>query len=242
MKIATVQTKSIKGDIAANITNHKKLINSCISLQADAVFFPELSLTGYEPKLAKELAITKEDIRLEPFQELSNRNTITVGVGLPTKSEYGIHISMIIFRPNLPKQIYHKQYLHDDELPYFVTGQDCNIITINDIKVALAICYESLQLVHFKKSIKRGAKYYLTSVAKSKKGVDHSLKHYAKLAQQHSTPILMCNSIGLCDTFESTGTSSIWNSKGKLIAQLDNINQGILIFDTQTEEVIRTQI
>jgi len=42
MKIATVQTKSIKGDIAANITNHKKLINSCISLQADAIFFPEL--------------------------------------------------------------------------------------------------------------------------------------------------------------------------------------------------------
>ena len=53
MKICVAQTRPIKGNIEANIENHINLLKLAISNEAEAVFFPELSLTGYEPELAK---------------------------------------------------------------------------------------------------------------------------------------------------------------------------------------------
>ena len=54
MKICVAQTRPLKGDIKGNIENHKKLIASAVSHQADLIIFPELSLTGYEPGLGKK--------------------------------------------------------------------------------------------------------------------------------------------------------------------------------------------
>jgi len=56
MKICVAQTRPVKGDIQSNIENHKKFIDLAVSGGADTIIFPELSLTGYEPELAKELA------------------------------------------------------------------------------------------------------------------------------------------------------------------------------------------
>lgn len=64
MKICAAQTRPFKGDIQKNIDTHKKLINLAVSNGADLIFFPELSLTGYEPKLSKELATIQADSRL----------------------------------------------------------------------------------------------------------------------------------------------------------------------------------
>ena len=103
MKISVAQTNPIKGDISANIGAHKKLISIAILHNADTIFFPELSITGYEPKLAKELAKNIESNKLEEFQEISNKNKITIGLGMPTKTNSGIQISMLIFQPNTPR-------------------------------------------------------------------------------------------------------------------------------------------
>ena len=56
MRLFLGQTRPIKGDIHHNIENHTKFIELAISHRADMVVFPELSITGYEPTLAKELA------------------------------------------------------------------------------------------------------------------------------------------------------------------------------------------
>ncbi|MBK8368621.1 MAG: hypothetical protein IPL10_14765 [Bacteroidetes bacterium] len=48
MKICIAQTKPIKGNVSANIEAHKKFIELALSLNTDAIFFPELSLT--QPK------------------------------------------------------------------------------------------------------------------------------------------------------------------------------------------------
>ncbi len=49
----------------------------------------------------------------------------------------------------------------------------------------------------------------------------------------------MSNSIGFCDNFISVGKSSVWTKDGKLISQLDDKTEGLLIYDTETEEVIK---
>jgi predicted amidohydrolase len=238
MKISVAQTKSIKGDISANIETHKKLIALAISYKADAIFFPELSVTGYEPELAKELATNQDNKEFDDFQEISNKNKITIGIGIPTNSNSGIKISMLIFQPNSPRQIYSKQQLHSDEFPYFVNGEKQIILTVDNKKIAPAICYESLQIDHSDNAKKLGAEIYVASVAKSQNGIDKAMKHYPEIALENSIPILMSNCIGYCDNFLSIGQTSVWTKQGKLIGQLDDKAEGILVFDTETEEII----
>ncbi len=238
MKIAIAQTRPIKGDILANIERHKKLIERAIAHKANAIFFPELSITGYEPKLAKALASGQDDSLFDQFQEISDSYLITIGLGMPTLTLLGIQISMILLQPNVPRQTYSKQQLHADELPYFVNGNQQLILTIDNKKIAPAICYESLQIDHSENARQLGAEIYLASVAKSQNGIDKAIKHYPFIARQFSMPVLMANCVGYCDNFESVGQSSVWSIQGVLLGQLDHTSEGILIFDTQTDEVI----
>lgn len=84
MNIAIAQIKPVKGDIPANIEKHITFINLATVLKADSIFFPELSLTGYEPELSKNLAVDINDNRFDEFQELSDLKSIAIGVGVPT--------------------------------------------------------------------------------------------------------------------------------------------------------------
>ena len=238
MKIAIAQTKPIKGDTSANIEKHKKLIDLAISNKADTIFFPELSLTSYEPELAKELATKQDDKEFDVFQEISNKNKITIGLGMPTKTKSGIKISMIIFQPNTARQTYSKQLLHSDEFPYFVNGEEQIILTVDNKKIAPAICYESLQIEHSDIAKKLGAEIYVASVAKSQNGINKAMTHYPAIARKFSIPVLMTNCVGFCDNFESVGQSAVWTKQGNLAGQIDAKSEGILIFDTETEEVI----
>jgi predicted amidohydrolase len=236
MKISIAQTRSIKGDIAFNSQNHIKLIEIAASLGADAIFFPELSLTGYEPNLAKDLAINLKDSRLKDFQLLSNKHFITIGLGVPTISKLGILISMIIFQPNESQKVYSKQLLHSDELPFFTNGEGQIILNVNNRKIAPAICYESLQPNHFETANQLGAEVYLASVAKPQKGIDKAMVYYPEVAKKYSIPVFMSNCVGFCDNFESFGNSAVWTKEGTIAGQLDNNNEGLLIFDMESEE------
>lgn len=238
MKICIAQTEPRKGNISANIEEHRRFIDLALSLSAEAIFFPELSLTGYEPELAGELAVSVNDSRLDTFQDISNHNNIVIGLGLPVATESKPTIGMVVFEPNQPRKIYSKQLLHSDETPYFEQGIGQLIIRTNDKKIAPAICYESLQPAHSENAYKLGADVYLASVAKPAHGIQEACACFPGVAAKYSMPVLMSNSVGFCDNFFSAGKSSVWTKEGKLAGQLDDRSEGILIFDTETEEVI----
>jgi len=238
MKICIAQTKPIKGNVSANIEAHKRFIELALTLNAEAIFFPELSLTGYEPELAKKLATNQNDNRLDIFQQICDNNQIIIGLGLPTATESHIRISMIIFEPNKPGQTYSKQQLHSDEFPYFENGVGQVIIETNDKNIAPAICYESLQSTHIENAIKLGADVYLASIAKPANGIEKAYDYYPRVAKQYSIPVLMANCVGFCDNFLSVGKSAVWTKEGELVGQLDDKSEGILIFDTEKEEIV----
>jgi predicted amidohydrolase len=186
MKIATAQTRPIKGDIPANIENHKKLIHLALANEADAIIFPELSLTGYEPTLAKELATTRDDGRLNEFQTISDTNHIAIGIGLPLKNTPRPTISMVIFQPHRPRQTYSKEFIHADEEPFFIGGQNSSGVLGDHPNIALAICYEISIPQHAQRAYKNGAEIYIASVAKFVNGIDNSLNRLSEIASAYS--------------------------------------------------------
>lgn len=240
MKICLAQTKPIKGDIPGNIEEHKKFIAIAVAHHADSIIFPELSLTGYEPSLAGKLATTPDDSRLDALQALADGHHLTIGAGLPTPSNGRPYISLVIFQPHQPRQLYAKQYLHADEMPFFVSGQNASASLGDYNQVALAICYELSVPEHAQQALANGASMYVASVAKTAKGVEQASKRLRDIAQSYGVAVLMCNCVGPSDDFVSAGGTAVWNAQGLLLEQLDDSHEGILIFDTDSQEVTRS--
>ena len=220
MKIALAQIQSAPGDVAANLRNHIAFIERAAAAQASLIIFPELSLTGYEPTLAKELALTQEDARLKVFQQLSDTHQMVIGVGVPTQQEAGICISLLLFQPSAERQVYSKKYLHSDEEPFFVSGENFPCLNVNNRQVAFAICYELSIIEHTQSAMAAGAEIYLASVAKSASGVASAHQRLATIARDNAIPVLMVNNVGPADDFVGAGHSASWNKKGELVAHL----------------------
>jgi predicted amidohydrolase len=236
MKVGIAQTRPITADVSRNIQRHKTLIAQAVSSGADILIFPELSLTGYEPTLAQTLAVDPDDKKLDVFQQLSDSHRLIIGAGIPTRHGDDICISIALFQPGKPRQLYSKKYLHADEEPFFVSGQH-GPNRIGD-KIALAICYEISVPQHAEEAYRNGATIYIASVAKFMHGIDKALARLAEISSSYSMTVLMSNSVGQADGYECAGKSSIWNDKGVLLGQLDDYHEGILLLDTDTKDVI----
>lgn len=239
MKIAAAQTRPVKGDIGANIEYHKGFIDLAISNDADIIIFPELSLTGYEPTLAQKLATTPDDSRLEVFQAMADAGHITIGVGLPLRSERRPTISLVFFQPGRPRQVYHKRYIHWDEEPYFVGGENAAVTLTNYPAIAPVICYEIAVPEHVEAAQQNGAEIYLASVVKSVRGTEKAHDRLAEVARRYSMVVVMANCVGVCDGDVCGGRSAVWNEEGEIVSQLNEADEGFLIYNTYTKNVIQ---
>lgn len=237
MKICVAQTQPVIGDIAANIDRHLQLIEQAIALGADLIVFSELSITGYEPTLAPDLAVELGDDRFNIFQTVSDAHDITLGIGVPIRSPAGIRISLMLFQPQQPRQLYSKMHLHADEEPFFVPGPPQSGLVGPEKQVALAICYELSVPEHAANAACNGAGLYLASVAKSVDGVAKASERLRAIARDHGMTVLMVNGLGLADGMACPGLSAVWDTKGAVLGQLDDVHEGILVFDTETQGI-----
>ncbi len=231
MKICAAQTIPVKGNIEKNIENHLLLIDRAVENGAQLIIFPELSLTGYEPQLAKDLAIHADDQRLKVFQSVSDKNDLVICVGAPTQSDSGNRISMVIFTPGKEWQIYSKQHLYPGEENYFVPGQGFVQIPLADKKIVFAICYELSVESHSKYASQMGADVYLASVLNSVSGVDSDIQKLSVIAEKYGMIVMMANYAGQSGGYECAGKTSAWNNRGELIGQLNDKTEGLLIVD-----------
>ncbi|MBE0649729.1 MAG: carbon-nitrogen hydrolase family protein [Bacteroidales bacterium] len=239
MRIAIVQLRPVKGDIEKNLENHIIWIKQALKQKADMVVFPELSLTGYEPELAAELATSQEDKRLDVLQNISDKNNIIIGAGLPTREGDNLFVSMILFRPGQRRTTYSKQYLYPTEESVFTPGKNPLVLEYGSDIIAPAICYELSNPGHHKFAISHHANIYLASVMNSVSGVDADIQQLSELAKAHHMVTFMANYVGISAGYECAGKSSVWNEKGELIAQLGTKEEGIILFDSVNRETLK---
>jgi predicted amidohydrolase len=231
MRVCAAQLRPVPGDVPTNAAKHLELIALAAAHRVDLVFFPELSLTGYEPRLAGSLAIPVSDDLLGVFQECSDSSNLFIGVGMPIAAGVGVRIGMIWFAPGMPRRMYAKQQLHVDEIPDFVPGEEQLVLECGGRKLAPAICYESLQMAHADSAAALAAAFYLASVAKPAGNVAKAMGHYPAVARRHQMHVIMANCVGPSQDFVSVGQSAAWNARGELLAQMDAVSEGVVVLD-----------
>ena len=240
MKICVGQTRPVKGDIDANIHSHQKLLEMAVAVETDFIIFPELSITGYEPELVRELATTQDDVRFDVLQKISDANHITIGIGVPTLAGNGTYISQLYFRPGKPRVVYSKLFLHSSEEEYFVRGDHYINLRIADANIAPAICYELSVTEHAERAATSGADIYAVSVVEE--NIEKAIRRLTNVATEHSMTVMMANAIGKTGIYECPGKSSIWSNKGRLVGQLNDSHEGILVFDMDIGEITKREI
>jgi predicted amidohydrolase len=239
MKVALGQLRPQCGNISYNIDHHIKFIRLACTYKCDVIFFPELSITSYEPNLAKYLMCSIHDSRFIQFQNICDEVGIVICVGVPTIFDEHVDdvnskpmISMAIFQPYQTVIKYSKQILHNDEFPFFNNGSDQVMLSLKDHIFGLSICYESRLMKHFDKCIELGSTIYIASVAKSQKGLSIAEDHYKSISK--TNPVLMVNAVGDMDNFLSVGGSGVW-IQGRTHFQA-GCEEGCIVHDIQTLE------
>ena len=232
MKIALAQLQSESGKIEVNIKKHLDFITRAAEEKADFIIFPELSLTNYEPKLAKSLAFKENDNRLEIFKNYSTKYKLAIGIGLPLKINNQIYIAMAIFKPKADIQFYFKQYLHEDEVPFFQSRKGDSIIEFRQKKIKLAICYEIVVNEHLQDILLENPDLYLASVAKHKKGMENAEKRLQFISGIYKMPALLVNNTGMADGMNCCGNSFAYNGHGQKIKSL-NSEESLLIINAE---------
>lgn len=104
--MAGAQTVPIRGDVDANLSHHAELVRAAADLHVQILVFPELSLTGYEPALARELAFAEDDPRLAPVIALACEHRMTLVVGAPVRLGTRLHIGAFVIYPNGEVDLY----------------------------------------------------------------------------------------------------------------------------------------
>ena len=231
MVIAAAQTIAIKGDIDANICQHIKLIDKAVSDRADLIFFPELSLTGYEPELAQGLAMTIDDERLLVFKELAVLHHIIIAVGAPMRDESGTVIAMFIYMPDNTVQCYTKQYLHSGEELYFVPKYTSLQLLVKGKAINFAICADFSNPDHPKAAAATHADIYLASVLVSKNGLQHDAGLLRSYAEKYQMAVVMANYGGISGGYNCAGNTAVWSEKGVLQDYIMGDSEGMLVVD-----------
>ncbi|MFY9253327.1 MAG: carbon-nitrogen hydrolase family protein [Fuerstiella sp.] len=238
MKIAVAQIRPEVGAVEKNVDRHLKLIDLGVSCGADLIVFPELSLTGYEPSCADAHARYCDDFCFDRIQSFCNQCNLTTGVGFSLRTDALPRISNLLFGAHVPPSLYSKRFLHQDEVPFFECGEQCDSSIFVDPVVALAICYELSVPEHADAAFASGASAYVASAAKTARGVGEASRRLSGIARRHSAIVMLANCLGPMDGVECAGRSAVWGRNGQLLARLDESAEGVIVVDYDTEQVV----
>ncbi|WP_340678987.1 carbon-nitrogen hydrolase family protein [Paraglaciecola sp.] len=224
LKIAVAQVASIKGNIDENIKTHIEAIEKASSLGVSYIVFPELSLTGYEPEIAKYLAFSDDDIRLKPLIDSAIKNNIKIGVGAPLDTDGLPKIGLIIISQAGSIETYSKIFLHAGEERYFSKGTQHKILTISNTKIANAICADTNDEAHVKTSSELGASVYIAGVLITEGGYESDTAVMNSYASKYNILVAMANHNQPTGGWAPIGKSAIWTNAGLLASATETQN------------------
>ncbi len=223
LRIVLAQLNLLVGDIAGNVAKMCAAVDKARSeLQAHAIVFPELAITGYPP----------EDLLLRPdfiaaaeqgLKELCRTaKGVDVIVGHPAQHDGKLYNAASVLRDGKVVATYAKHCLPNygvfDEQRYFTAGSGACVVPIQGVPVAITICEDVWEGWPVDEAVKAGARLVVNlnaspfHLGKGQERVDV----VARAAQRNRVAILYVNLVGGQDELVFDGDSFVVNATGEL--------------------------
>lgn len=215
--VAAAQSGSRPGEIKWNISRHLEFIHQAAEHHVNVLVFPELSLTGYELALSRELAMNMDDARLESFALAANQHQMTIVIGLPLRDGDHILICALAFLPDGTRLAYGKRNLFGDENLFFQVGAGVPLFGYPRHNIALAVCADITVEEYARDAGQRGADLYATGILTSEKNYQQGCDYLARWSTDYKMAVLMANHALPTGGYQSAGKSAIWNDRGEQV-------------------------
>ncbi|NYF77818.1 carbon-nitrogen hydrolase family protein [Granulicella arctica] len=228
--LAVAQSGSIPGDVSANVARHLRFGVVAAEHGVQFLVFPELSLTGYEPALARSNSVHPHDPKLDPLRRLAEEARMTVVVGAPILNDKReLHIGALAICSDGMVSTYTKQHLHPGEDEVFTPGLGGPMLSVEGAAVALAICADTTYPQHPASAAACGANVYAAGVLITENGYASDTALLRQYSLQHKMAVLMANHSAPTGGWVSAGKSAIWSDDGELVATSPGTEEGLLI-------------
>lgn len=229
-RIAAAQVGSAPGDVAANVATHAAAIEAAAARGVAVLVFAELSLTGYEPALAAELAMDPTDGRLEPLRALAARRRMDVVAGAPLRADAARpHLGAIVFSADGTIRSYAKMTLGGDEGRYFVPGTERLALTAGGQTIGLAICADTSDPTHVEGYAAAGATIYAAGVFLTAEWYATDMPRLPAYAKRHGVLVVMANQGASTGSLASVGKSAVWTPDGTPLAQAPSAESALVM-------------
>jgi len=229
-KIAAGQIASVRGDMDRNIATHAMAMAAAAVHHVSVLVFPELSLTGYEPDLAADLAISAADERLAPLLGLARQHQIAAVVGAPLRNGTAKpSLGAIVLTASGGTRTYHKMHLGGSEPTYFTPGETPCVLAVAGHTIGIAICADSAQHTHPQVYADLGANIYTAGVFLNAEWYATDVPRLARYAARYGMLTVMANHAASVGTYISVGKSAVWAPDGAILAQAEGAENALVI-------------
>ncbi len=230
-KLRIAQIDCTLANFDKNLAQHCTLIEEAIREGADAIAFPELSLTGYNVQdAAQDIAMHIEDARFAPLRELSRKISIICG-GIELSNDYGVYNSAFMFEDGIGQSVHRKIYLPTygmfEELRYFSAGQQIKAVTSKRLgRIGVAICEDFWHVSVPYLLAHQGAKLLfvlMSSPLRMSPGIGNPaiITQWQTIASTYSflfsSYVACINRVGNEDSFTYWGNSSVTGPDGTIL-------------------------
>jgi NAD+ synthase (glutamine-hydrolysing) len=234
IRIVVAQLDLLVGDVSGNV---RKIIDAAVRARdehyAQAVVFPELTLTGYPP----EDLLLRSGLLRAVERGLAEIRAQVLGIdlvlGYPQQTDAGLFNAATVLRDGESIAVYHKCRLPNygvfDEMRYFTAGDVPCVVEIAGVPVGLTLCEDIWHPAPVQAAKQAGARLILNLNA-SPYHIDKSREREAQLAQrvrESGLPVVYVNLVGGQDELVFDGESLAMAADGSLVLRAPAFEEGL---------------
>ncbi|MBF7143053.1 MULTISPECIES: carbon-nitrogen hydrolase family protein [Pseudomonas] len=237
ISVCAAQYCAVAGNIEANIARHEHFMRQAAQHQVAFLLFPELSLTGYEPSLAAQLALPPGAPCLQPLRVLARQLRMTTAVGLPVRlaGQSTVMVGALVLGADGSQALYTKQHLHEGEDAVFSPGTGGALVEVSGEPLALSVCADFTHASHAQAAARAGADIYAASVLISEAGYAKDSALLQGYAAAHPFGVLMANHGGPSGGWACAGRSAFWAPGGRLVMSAAGTGDCLVIARRQAD-------
>ena len=243
LRIAIAQLDFLVGDVAGNARRVLEAVREARDrLGADAVVFPELTLSGYPPEdliLRRDFLAAVETALERLAPEIAG---ITIIVGFPEATDAGVYNCAAVIRDGVIHRTYRKQRLPNygvfDEKRYFRPGDAACVFELGGVPVGLTICEDIWQPGPVEQAAAAGARLILNlnaSPYQAGKVRDREAVVRDRVGAA-GIPLLYANLVGGQDELVFDGASFVMDRHGVIAARLPEFEECLIAVDFEIGE------
>ncbi|MBU3161697.1 carbon-nitrogen family hydrolase [Clostridium frigoris] len=235
MKLALAQLDIAFEDKSTNKKTVKQFIQQSVSENADIIFFPEMTLTGFSMNSSYIGDDNKETI--EFFKEMSSKHNISIGFGYVEGTSHSKNKYCVVEPQGKELVVYAKihPFSYGSETKFYESGNEITHFNAFNFNITPFICYDLRFPEIFQIASKKS-----TLITVAANWPDERREHWITLlkarAIENQCYIAGINRVGESNGLTYSGDSMIVDPLGNIIGTL-YAEEGLVIADINQDDV-----